>query len=221
MHVAIATVFALYAFKKGKHRIVKKNKKQDWNMEKWTCCSWVFIFLCTYLCLLKKQPRYFNHLNPCRKNEDWHISYLLIWKCVHAVSYVIHTVTSLTCCFWQLSCRCEAFFSLSFISLVEDTVHANMASFSLTQPVLIVHPVNLISFYLVFCVSSFMDLFVNFPRDSEAVAKCVSFNPTGAHRSLVYTPPVHMYILYMWTCKYLWYLWLHLKWTYVHCTVVI
>lgn len=162
----------------------------------------MFIFLCTYLCLLKKQPGYFDHLNPCCKNEDWHISYLLIWKCVHAVSYVIHTVTSLTCCFWQLSCRCEAFLffflSLSpFISLVEDTVHANMVSFSLAQPVIIVHPVNLILFYLVFCLSSFMGLFVNFPCDSEAVAKCVSFNPTGAHRSLVYMPPVHMYILYM------------------------
>lgn len=31
----------------------------------------------------------------------------------------------------------------------------------------------------------------------EAVAKCVSFNPTGTHRRLVYMPPVHMYILYV------------------------
>lgn len=58
---------------------------------------------------------------------------------------------------------CVCFFSLEIlISLVEDSAHANTVPFSPINPVIIVHPVNLI---LLFC-QSFMDLSVNFPHDS-------------------------------------------------------
>lgn len=71
-----------------------------------------------------------------------------------------------------------------------------MVPFSSTLPVIFVHPVHLTLFCIV-SVWSFTDLSVMFLMTLEAVAKCVSFTPTGTHRSLVYMPHVHMYILYV------------------------
>lgn len=134
----------------------------------------------------------YDHLNPCYKNEDWHRSYPLIWKCVHSISYVIHTATSSTCCFWQLGNRCEKchvsssffflfffFFFLSFVlRFFTSLVEAHTVPLSPTKPVIIVHPVNLVLFYFhcfVFCWicqrTSLLTL--------EAVAKCVSFKRQG------------------------------------------
>lgn len=66
------------------------------------------LFVCIYVCVY------------WRNNEDamWSSQSLswtcgltyfisLIWKCVHTVSYVIHTVTPSICCLWRLVCRCE------------------------------------------------------------------------------------------------------------------
>lgn len=70
---------------------------------------------------------------------------------VYIVSYVIHTVTSSTRCFWQLGCKCEYVHIVVFdlfpqvssrlpcILSIQWLCHA--------LPVLIVHPVNHTVFY--------------------------------------------------------------------------
>lgn len=141
------------------------------------------LFVCIYVCVY------------WRNNEDamWSSQSLswtcgltyfisLIWKCVHTVSYVIHTVTPSICCLWRLVCRCE-FVHISSSLLFPPpqrflTVHDNMVPFSLTQPVIIVHRVNLALFYFAFCFSLFRTCQWTFLINFEAVAKCVSLNPT-------------------------------------------
>lgn len=155
MHVAIATVFAPYAFKKGS--TLMRGKKEDWKMWEWTChCPWVFfeyvLFVCIYVCVY------------WRNNEDamWSSQSLswkcgltyfisLIWKCVHSVicyTYCyIFDMLSLTTGLpmWN----CSYFFLFIFPPPPQRflTVHKNMVPFSLTKPVIIVHRVNLTLFY--------------------------------------------------------------------------
>lgn len=82
-----------------------RSKREAWNWpEDGEVKMFVFVCHLHIVCLLKEQPGCFDHFNPHHENEDWHVSYLSIWKCVHKVSYVIHTVTSLLRS-WQLDCH--------------------------------------------------------------------------------------------------------------------
>lgn len=168
MHVANTTLFAPYRIYKGKHIFVKK-KKIGSQLVISLLCFWI-LSLYIHEFIEGTTRMACDHLNPCHENVDWHFSYPLIWKCVHTLSYVIHTVTSWTCCFWQLGCRCEyvSFHRLSFFPSCEApyiylyTVRANMVPFTLTKPVIIVHPVNFTPLYFVKCFLSFIDPSVMF-----------------------------------------------------------
>lgn len=144
----------------------REKRKKDQKMWEWTCrqlsvfdCTYFFVYICVSVrvCLLKEQLGCVDHLNPCYGSVDWHISYLLIWKCVHTVSYVIHTVRSSTCCFWQLGCWCEyvcfIHFFLSFFFFLlpqRSVIYCTCQRGAIKKPVIIVHPVNhIIFFYLV------------------------------------------------------------------------
>lgn len=196
MHVAIATISAI-CIGKGKHIIVKKTKTRLEVRGVNTLWPPACVYWMLYICLFIEGRMICKHLNPRHERVDWQISYLLIWKCVHTVSYVIHTVASSTCCFSQPCCWCQNVhisFALYFVCFffpciwAEDFLHVLTVPSSPTNPVITVHPLNPALFYFVTCQwPSLMTL--------EAVARCVSFNPAGTHRRLVTTPPVHM-------CKY-------------------
>lgn len=95
----------------------------------------------------------------------------------------------LTCYFWQPGCRCEKchyshvflFFFCVLSSILGRILYMlTLCHFDLLiLPVWTVHPVNLILFVGVF-LCQWIPLMT-----LEAVAKCVSFNPTGTHRCLV------------------------------------
>lgn len=104
MHVAIATISAI-CIGKGKHIIVKKTRLEVRGVNMLWPPACVYRML--YICLFIEGRMICKHLNPRHERVDWQISYLLIWKCVHTVSYVIHTVASSTCCFAQPCCSCQ------------------------------------------------------------------------------------------------------------------
>lgn len=115
------------SIQKGKHIIVKISGK--WGSE---CLGisplGVFCVLCVLLWLLIFVHAYiegatkilFEHLNPCHERVGWHISYLLIWKCVYTVicyTYfnildMLFLTTGLP--MWNCSYLIYIFFFLSF-----------------------------------------------------------------------------------------------------------
>lgn len=102
---------------------------------------------------------------------------------------------------WIASVHMFIFLWLDVFLLLQgypDTVYVMTVPCPLTEPVIIVHPVNRILFYFVdACFFSFLFFSCIYWCISlmplEAVAKCVSFNPTGTHTK----PCVHASFLYI------------------------
>lgn len=170
-------------------------REKDWKLLPCVCFSSPF---CAVVVLSVERTRVRLWSFQSMLQNVWvymHPSYPPIWKNMYILSYVIHTVTSLTCCFLTTGlpvCICSYFFRLMFFFFLllkgyPNTVYAMTVPCPLAEPVIIVHPVNRIPFYFVdacffLFLFFFMHLSVYFPHDSfEAVAKCVSFNPTGTH----------------------------------------
>lgn len=165
-----------------------RNCEKDWKMGYWICSLlkvFVFIFFCVRMCLLKELPGCFVIISVMKVWID--ISYPLIWKCSHSVicytyCYIFNMLfltTGLPMCKFL-------FTSLSFFYCTRQhgaifTVWACNNCTSCKSDCFL---------FCLFCIlwvrqwTSHMTI--------EAVAKCVSFNPTGTHTSLVYMPPVNM-----------------------------
>lgn len=123
-----------------------------------------------------------DHLNPCHGRVDWHISYHWygnVYIQCHMLYILLH-LRYVVSDDWFADVNLFIFLPLYFFPPPQRflTVHDNMVPFSLTQPVIIVHRVNLALFYFAFCFSLFRTCQWTFLINFEAVAKCVSLNPT-------------------------------------------
>lgn len=130
---------------KGKYVIVKKIGR--WGTEFVASLRFLFLFFSVCVCVYWR-----NYQAVLWSSQSWKygLTFHIHWYGnVVIVSYVIHTVTSSTCCFWQLGCRCANFYLLHFHFF---TAHANMVPFSPSEPVITVHHVNLTVFYFVYFV---------------------------------------------------------------------
>lgn len=147
------------------------------------CVFWIRL-ICLYICV-------------CLLKEQWGC-YVIISIPVMDVWIDIFHIIDMEMCTYSVICYtycytfdmlslttglpmwiCSYFFLFTFSPPQRFlTVHDNMVPFSLTQPVIIVHRVNLALFYFAFCFSLFRTCQWTFLINFEAVAKCVSLNPT-------------------------------------------
>lgn len=110
MHVTITTAFASLHSKREAHNC---EGQKDRNIWEWICCclpyvffECLFFFFFLYICLLK-EPGCYVIISIAVMKVRVDIFHIHWYGNVYLMSYVIHTVTSSTCCFWQLGCRCE------------------------------------------------------------------------------------------------------------------
>lgn len=86
MHVTITTVFASLHSKREAHNCEGQKDRKIWE---WICCCQVFFeclgFFIFVNMFIEGTGVLCGHLNRCHESVCWHLSYPLIWKCVHSV----------------------------------------------------------------------------------------------------------------------------------------
>lgn len=135
------------------------------------CVFWIcLICLCICVFIEGTMRMLCDHLNPCHGSVDWHISYHWygnVYIQCHMLYILLH-LRYVVSDDWFADVNLFIFLPLYFFPPSQRflTVHENMVPFSLTQPVIIVHRVNLALFYFALCFSLFENVSVNFPHQS-------------------------------------------------------